>query len=119
MQVPPLPVEDMAYLLKTFPDLPLAICNANLPSEGAALAGALAGRAPTLLTTSYKSLKLAQMTERLGAERIAFGSGMPLNYPEAALYQIRDAGLSEPERALVLGDNARAFLRLAEVQDAH
>jgi uncharacterized protein len=119
MQVPPLPVEDMMYLLKTFPDLPLAICNANVPNEGAALAGALADRAPTLFTTSYKSLKLAQMVERLGAAHIAFGSGMPLNYPEAALYQIRDAGLGEPERALILGGNARAFLGLVEAQNAH
>lgn len=113
MQVPPLAVDDLLYLLKAFPDLPLAICNANLPVEGVALAPALADRAATLLTTAYKSLKLPQMVERLGVQHLAFATGMPLHYPESALFQVRDAGLSDAERQALLWDNAAAFLRLA------
>ena len=68
MQVPPLAVDDLVYVLKSYPELRVAVCNANLPSEGAALAPILADRAQTLLTTAYKSLKLAQTVERVGAE---------------------------------------------------
>ena len=118
MQVPPLAVDDLNYVLKTYPALRIAVCNANLPSEGAALAPILADRAQTLLTTAYKSLKLAQMVERVGVEHIAYGSGMPFYYPESALLQVRDAEIDERARATILARNARAFLSLGEGHDA-
>jgi predicted TIM-barrel fold metal-dependent hydrolase len=110
MQVPPLAVDDLAYVLKTYPELRVAVCNANLPIEGAALAPVLPDRAQTLLTTAYKSLKLAEMVARVGADRIAYGSGMPFTYPESALLQVRDAEIDERSRARILGQNAAAFL---------
>jgi hypothetical protein len=112
MQVPPLSIDDVSYVLKTFPDLRLAVCNAILPSEGIALVDALADRAPALLTTSYKSLQLAQSVDRIGAAHLAFGSGAPLYYPESALLQVLDADMDERARASILGGNARAFLGL-------
>ena len=118
MQVPPLAVEDVAYVLKTFPELRVAVCNANLPGEGAALAPILPDRAQTLLTTAYKSLKLAEMVEQLGAEHVAYGSGMPFYYPESALLQVRGAEIDERSRAKILAENARTFLRLEEGHDA-
>ena len=78
-----------------------------------------ADRAQTLLTTSYKSLRLAQMAEHLGAEHLAYGSGMPFYYPESALLQVLDASISAHTRALILGRNARAFLGLEGGQDAN
>jgi predicted TIM-barrel fold metal-dependent hydrolase len=119
MQVPPLTVDDLSYLLKTYPDVRVALCNANLPVEGAALAPILPDRAQTLLATAYKSLKLAEMVERIGAEHIAYGSGMPFYYPESALLQVLDAAIDERARALILAQNARAFLGLEEGHDAH
>jgi predicted TIM-barrel fold metal-dependent hydrolase len=118
MQVPPLTVEDLGYVLQTYPELRVAVCNANLPSEGAALAPMLPDRAQTLLTTAYKSLKLASTVERVGAEYIAYGSGMPFYYPESALLQVRDAEIDERARARILAQNARAFLGLGEGHDA-
>jgi predicted TIM-barrel fold metal-dependent hydrolase len=118
MQVPPLAVEDLIFVLKTYPELRVAVCNANLPAEGAALAPVLFDRALTLLTTAYKSLKLAQMVERVGAEHIAYGSGMPFYYPESALLQVRDAEIDDRARAMILAENARAFLGLGEGHDA-
>jgi predicted TIM-barrel fold metal-dependent hydrolase len=118
MQVPPLAVDDLSYLLKTYPEVPVAVCNANLPTEGAALAPILSDRAQTLLTTAYKSLKLAETVDRLGADHVAYGSGMPLYYPESALLQVLDAGLDEPARTRILAQNARAFLGLGEGRDA-
>jgi predicted TIM-barrel fold metal-dependent hydrolase len=119
MQVPPLSVGDLSYVLTTYPEVPVAVCNANLPVEGAALAPILSDRAQTLLTTAYKSLKLAEMVDLVGAEHIAYASGMPLYYPESALLQVLDADIDERARALILAQNARAFLGLEEGDDAH
>ena len=114
MQVPPLPMDDVSYLLKTFPDVRVAICNTNLPVEGVALAEALVHRAQTLLTTAYKSLKLDQVVARLGVEHIAYGSGAPFYYPESALLQVLDADLDPATRTLILEKNARTFLGFEE-----
>ena len=119
MQVPPLTVEDISYVLKTYPEVRVAVCNANLPVESAALAPILSDRAQTLLTTAYKSLKLAEMVDRVGAEQIAYASGMPFYYPESALLQVLDAEIDEQARTLILAQNARAFLGLEEGHDAH
>lgn len=112
MQVPPLAVEDVTYVLKTFPDIRLAVCNANLPAEGVPLAPSLTGRAHALLTTGYKSLNLREVIERIGAEHVAYGSGAPMYYPESALYQILDADIDDGTREQILGRNARSFLGL-------
>lgn len=112
MQVPAVPVDDVSYVLKTFPDLRVAVCNAILPSEGVALASALADRAPALLTASYKSLQLAESVAQIGAAHLAYGSGAPLYYPESALLQVLDADIDEQARSAILGQNARAFLGL-------
>lgn len=116
-QVPPLTVDDLTYVLKTFPDLRLAICHANLPLEGVALAPLLSDRAWTLLTTSYRPLQLTQMVDVLGADHIAYASGAPLFYPESALLQVLDAQIGEEARKAILGRNAHAFLRLEGVAD--
>lgn len=112
MQVPPLTALDVTYILNTFPELRVAICNANLPSEGAALAPYLGDRAQTLFTTSYKSLNLSDMVELIGAEHIAYGSGAPFFYPESALQQILDADIGEHARSLILNRNACEFLNI-------
>jgi predicted TIM-barrel fold metal-dependent hydrolase len=70
------------------------------------------------LTAGYKSLRLAQVAERLGAEHLAYASGMPFYYPESALLQVLDAEIAEQSRALILGQNARAFLGMAGSDDA-
>lgn len=112
MQVFPVSIDDVSYVLKTFPDLRVAVCNAILPSEGVALAAVLADRAPVLLTTAYKSLQLAQCVAQIGASHIAYASGAPLYYPESALFQVLDAEIDVQSRSAVLGGNARAFLGL-------
>jgi predicted TIM-barrel fold metal-dependent hydrolase len=114
MQVPAVPIQDCVYLCKTYPDLPLAIANCNLPVEAPALAAAIHGRsASTLVTTSYKSLHLARMVELLGVSRLAYASALPLFYPESALLQVRNAPLESTEKTAILAENGRAFLGLA------
>lgn len=53
---------------------------------------------------------LAQIVESVGAERILYGSGAPLQPMASVLGVLRHAGLSDQQRAQVLGGNARALL---------
>ena len=79
---------------------------------------ALDRSAPTLLTTSYKSLQLAPMARLLGADHIAYASCLPLFYPESALLQVLRADISEADRDAILGSNALRFLGLGEEANA-
>lgn len=112
MQVPPLPIDHVVLALRAHPHLAMAVCNLNLPAEAPALVASLARPAPTLLTTSYKSLQLARMVDLLGAEHLAYASCMPLFYPESSMAQVRDAGIEEAARYEIMEGNARAFLSI-------
>jgi len=112
MQVPPLSVDEVNYLLKLFLTVPMAICNAILPIEGVALAPAFQDRAATVLTTAYKSINLDQVLPQVGPEHLVYGSGAPLFYPESALLQIQMARLDSGVREKILCRNALDFLGL-------
>jgi len=49
----------------------------------------------------------------IGAEHILFGSDFPLLSQARCLAQVREAGLSEEQQRLILGENACRLLRLA------
>lgn len=55
---------------------------------------------------------VALAVERVGAERVLFGSGAPSRPMAAALSSVRLADISDEARALVLGGNARRLLGL-------
>jgi hypothetical protein len=54
----------------------------------------------------------ALAVERAGADRVLFGSGAPMRPMAAALASLRLAEISEQDRALVMGGNARRLLNL-------
>ena len=53
---------------------------------------------------------VARLRDRLGIDRILFGSHFPLFYLESALGKVREAGLSDAEAKAILVTNARALL---------
>jgi hypothetical protein len=53
---------------------------------------------------------LRKLVDVLGAERVVFGTNAPFFYPEAAVFRLRHAGLSERERRLVESENALGLL---------
>lgn len=55
---------------------------------------------------------VALAVERLGAERVLYGSGAPSRPMAAALAAVNLADISEQDRALVMGGNARRLLGL-------
>jgi predicted TIM-barrel fold metal-dependent hydrolase len=56
--------------------------------------------------------------ERIGIERIVFGSDAPLHHPKVELTKIEVAGLAPEEKALVLGGNIARLLGLTAAAPA-
>jgi hypothetical protein len=50
------------------------------------------------------------IVDSVGAERVLYGSGAPLQPMASVLGVLRHAGLTDEQRALVLGGNARSIL---------
>ena len=55
---------------------------------------------------------IEQLVEEAGAERVLFGSDTPLMDPRAQLGKIITADISDDDKRLILGGNARRLLRL-------
>jgi uncharacterized protein len=79
---------------------------------------AMAERYPNLyLETSampYPS-KIAEVVERVGAERVVFGSNGPGCNPWLEVEKVRMLGLGRDAEELILAGNAARLLRLEEV----
>jgi uncharacterized protein len=81
-----------------------------MPEVGAALRRTWFDTAASSLL--YDGRVFRAVIDLVGADRVLFGSDYPLLSQEGCLEAIRSAPLTEPERALVLGENARALLGL-------
>lgn len=57
--------------------------------------------------------QIARAVERIGAERVLFGSDGPGCNPALELAKVRSAGLTGPDEAAVLGENAVRLLGVA------
>jgi predicted TIM-barrel fold metal-dependent hydrolase len=53
---------------------------------------------------------LAKMLQRVGPERVVFGTHFPLFYPESALFKVRESALKDEEVQALQHANARALL---------
>ncbi|MDD4860405.1 MAG: amidohydrolase family protein, partial [Dehalococcoidales bacterium] len=58
----------------------------------------------------YRPEIYAQVSQLIGADKILFGSDYPLMRQRRVLKEIQAAGLSEDERELIVGGNARRLL---------
>jgi predicted TIM-barrel fold metal-dependent hydrolase len=70
-----------------------------------------------LETCGAPSLAIRMAIERVGAERVVYGSELPFGWPENLEFQlqkIRDLGLTEEQERLVLGGTMAKLLGLRE-----
>ncbi len=66
----------------------------------------------TVMTPDLSDDEALALVRRFGVERILFGSDWPWFHPLRDLERIETLALSEPERRLILGDNARRVMGL-------
>lgn len=113
MKVEPVPCLDIAWVLRAFPDLKLVLCEAK-PDEVDQLRSDILSHPHASVDTSTRTPQfyLEEMVAQLGDERVMYGTGMPLKYPECALYQVRDAHLPETVKNRVFSGNALRFFGL-------
>lgn len=106
---PHLPAAAAASLLARHRGLRLVLCGVNRVDFDAAVD--LARSAEVYVETSclQEFGAVAATVERIGAERVLFGTGLPLQYAAPGIAKVRRAHLSEEDRARVLGTTAIAL----------
>jgi uncharacterized protein len=53
--------------------------------------------------------KIAEAVERVGPDRVLYGSDAPFHHPAVEMAKVRVSGLAEPDLTRVLGSNGRAL----------
>ncbi len=65
------------------------------------------------LSVNYEAAKLEDTIERLGCDRLLFGSDVPLHNPSVMLQRIRVVGLPKPDEDKILYENVQRLYSLA------
>ena len=107
--------EQIAWLAASLPDLQVVVGHMGAAAH-AVRAIALAAEHPNLyLETSLQqsTRRLPLAVDKVGADRVLFGSAAPYGQPAVELLKLRKAGWPSATLASVLGMNAARILGLA------
>lgn len=112
------PIDRFYDLIQAFPNLPVILAHWGgglpfyelMPEVKKAMRRVYYDTAASPLLYSDKIYALGK--EMVGPEKILLGSDFPLLSPKRYLSELQRANLTEEERAKILGENARALLRL-------
>jgi len=111
MQVPPVDITPLPALIGRLPELRIQVLNATFnPRDDEVITAVRAGK----LYSDFANLEslggLARLLDRVGSERVVFGSHFPLFYPESALLKMRESALKDEDVQAVQYRNARKLL---------
>ena len=105
-----------AAVAERFPDLTLVLGHAGGTAEGRQQAMAAARTHPNLyleIASSYRDDgSIEAMVEGVGADRVLFGSDLPLMDPRIHIGRVLCASIDEEAKAQILGGNAARLLGL-------
>jgi hypothetical protein len=73
---------------------------------------------PNICVEMHLGAWLEWVKAEVGLDRIVFGSNAPLSYIPAAMAEIEHGGISEEEKALILGGNLRRILGIPQPRSA-
>jgi predicted TIM-barrel fold metal-dependent hydrolase len=121
VRVEPVSPLDIMWLLRTFSDIRIVLCESK-PDEIDQLRDRILTHAHASVATPTRmpQFYLEELVRQLGSERVLYGTGMPLSYPEGTLQEVRDAQLAEDDRNRVLSGNALKLFGLSmETVGAH
>lgn len=114
--LPQLDVRDINSIASNFPKLRIIISGVNYGEFRDALA---VMRRHKNVCFEMSCMQMVRGTEilvdKVGAERVYFGTGLPLMYPYPGIYKILRAQISEQEKDLILGGNAARLLNGEEM----
>jgi hypothetical protein len=109
----------IAELAGAFPEIEMLVLDAFSAFDGTKECSAVAARCPKLLfdtSLSYNFDFIEAFARRFGAQRVVFGTDLyspPLGRRTSHLLpQILESGLSDADKALILGANARRLFRV-------
>lgn len=113
---PPVSRLDIRWLLRAYPGLKIVLCNLN-PDEVGFLQREIVTHPAAYVDTSARmpQFYLEEMVGQLGVDRVVYGTGIPLHYPEPTLRMIGDAHLSEADRRKILYENASRLFDIEKV----
>jgi len=109
--LPQLDVREINTVAENFPRLNVIISGVNYGEFREALAVMRRHKNVGFETSCMQMVNgIEILVNKAGAERIYFGTGLPLMYPLPGVYKIQKALISERERELILGGNAARIL---------
>jgi len=108
-KVSPVDLSPIEGLAARFPTVPLIILNAsNLEA-----ARPFAHSTPANLFVDISHIEgiggVGSLARSIGVKRVLFGSHAPFLYLESAVLKMLEADLSDVEKALIRGENAKGF----------
>lgn len=113
MLVNAVPVDEVRFLIRQLPAGRYVLSNVTW-AEVMALRPELDLAAEGVWEMSYKppALYIERAVQEVGPERLLYGSGAPLQYPEAALLPVQRADVAPEARQAILSGNARRVFSL-------
>ena len=113
MSVNAVSMDEVRFLLRQMPHVRFMLSNVSW-HEVMALRSELELARECVWEMSYKppAFYLESAVKEFGAERILYGSGAVLQYPEALLLPVQQAAISDADKALILAGNARRIFAI-------
>jgi len=111
-----MPIDEIAALADRHPKTAFILSGPNYLSEFQAAIEALT-RCPNMLveiSCMQGFGAVAKMAEAVGADRVLFGTGLPLHYPACNVAKLDHVDLSNQQRAAISSGNAMRCLGLTE-----
>ena len=109
---PPLPIEDIAALAERHAQTRFVLSGPNYLSEFNAAIEAL--QKCSNLTIEISCMQgfqaIARLVNAVGAERVLFGTGLPLHYPACNVAKLEHADVPEQDKRMIAGENALRVL---------